>query len=114
MRAVMAGSRLFDYYEALDRLSDRLRNSGQRELADRLSDAKSGGSTSGEILSNTGIVLRSLKNDTRDSEILNEATSLLAECDGLWRGMTSPQLSGDLFAVSGGTATGWCILGGLP
>ena len=84
----MAGSRLFDYYDAIDRLCDRLRNSGQRELADRLSDAKSGGSTSGEILSNTGFVLRSLKNDTSRSEILNEATSLLAECDALWQGMT--------------------------
>ena len=84
----MAGSRLFDYYDALDRLTDRLHNSGEHGWADSLSDAKLGGSTSGEILSNTGVILRSLKNESRDSEILSDVSGLLADCDAVWNGDT--------------------------
>jgi hypothetical protein len=51
---------LFVYYEGIDALSEHLASVGGRDWAEALTNAKRGGSTSGEILSNTGVVLRDL------------------------------------------------------
>jgi hypothetical protein len=56
----MAQTPLSSYYEGIEALSDRLFSAGALDWAEALTAAMRSGSTSGEILSNTGVVLRNL------------------------------------------------------
>jgi len=49
-----------NYYEHLEVLRRRLREVGEREVANELLQAERGGMTSGEILSNTAVILQRL------------------------------------------------------
>ena len=78
-------SRLYEYYDAIDDFCIRLRARHLDAWADQLTSAKSGGSTSGEILSTTGAALRALVDQETDPDLRDEASRLLSECDVLWR-----------------------------
>jgi hypothetical protein len=49
-----------NYYEQIAALRRRLTEAGQPEIADELLQAERGGTTSSEILSETGVILRRL------------------------------------------------------
>lgn len=77
---------LFAYYEGIDTLSEHLASVGAHAWAEALTNAKRGGSTSGEILSNTGVVLRDLaeSEDVRRYQVEGEVARLQSECKTLW------------------------------
>jgi hypothetical protein len=76
---------LLDYYRDLDVLCARLASAGLVEPAAQLSDAKAGGSTSGEILSTTGAILRQLQKTVKDPSLNDEIDRLLSIVQDLWR-----------------------------
>ncbi len=82
----MSQSALFAYYDGIGRLSDRLAREGAHDWSEALTRAVRGGSTSGEILSRTGVVLRDLAKspDVRRYSIEAEVARLRAECKALW------------------------------
>ena len=84
----VALSPLFAYYEGIDRLSDQLTAVGAHDWADALTRAIRGGFTSGEILSNAGVVLRDLARspDVERYNVEEEVTRLQGECRALWDG----------------------------
>jgi len=80
-------SPLDEYYEGIDRLSDHLALAGATVWAETLTAAKRGGSTFGEILSNTGVVLRGLAEDPAlvvGADVKDEIGRLQRECQTLW------------------------------
>jgi hypothetical protein len=52
---------LFEFYGTIADLADRLRLIGRGDDGKALNDAVRGGSTSGEILTNVGVVLRDMR-----------------------------------------------------
>lgn len=84
----MASSPLFAYYEGIDRLSEQLASEGAHQWAEALTTAIRGGSTSGEILSNTGVVLRDLAQspDVGRYNVDEEVARLERDCQALWEG----------------------------
>ncbi len=79
---------LYAYYEGIEALSDRLVTAGALDWAEALTAAMRSGSTSGEILSNTGVVLRNLAEspDLMRCRIEEEVARLQIECEHLWNG----------------------------
>jgi len=49
-----------NYYEQIEALRSRLTEAGQPDIADALLQAERGGTTSSEILAETGVILRRL------------------------------------------------------
>lgn|GEM_PF-6899689 len=86
----MAQTRLFTYYEGIETLGHRLPLVGAQDWAEALTAAIRGGSTSGEILSNTGAILRDLaeSTDAGSYNVEEEVTRLQTECHSLWNGDT--------------------------
>ncbi len=76
------------YYEGIEALSDRLFSAGALDWAEALTAAMRDGSTSGEILSNTGVVLRNLAESPELGRCkVEEAVARLeTECQSLWNG----------------------------
>ena len=77
---------LWDYYDGVDELCEHLRQAGAYSWAESIAHAKLGGCTFGEILSNTGALIRSLAQspDADVYGVAGEAGRLLADCDRLW------------------------------
>jgi hypothetical protein len=75
---------LREYYDGIDQLCGQLRQGGAEQWAEALANAKAGGATSGEILSHTGALLRSLSESSEASPVANEVAHLRTECDALW------------------------------
>jgi hypothetical protein len=86
----MAQSPLSSYYEGIEALSDRLFSAGALDWAEALTAAMRSGSTSGEILSNTRLVLRNLaeSTDVERCKVEEEVARLEVECQSLWRDET--------------------------
>lgn len=84
----MTQTRLSAYYQGIEALSDRLFSAGALDWAEALTAAMRGGSTSGEILSNTGVVLRNLAEspDLERCKVEEEVARLRIECESLWNG----------------------------
>jgi hypothetical protein len=79
---------LSTFYEGIEALSDRLFSAGALDWAEALTAAKRGGSTSGEILSSIGIVLRNLAEspELRRCQVEEEVARLQVECESLCNG----------------------------
>ena len=77
---------LYAFYEGIDTLSEHLASAGAHDWAEALTNAIRVGSTSGEILSNAGVVLRDLaeSEDVRRFQVEGEVARLQSECKTLW------------------------------
>ena len=84
----MAETPLFTYYEEIEALIQRLSSVGAEDWAESLTTALRGGTTSGEILSSTGVVLRDLAEspDARHYKVEDEVIRLQTECHSLLDG----------------------------
>lgn len=77
---------LDQYYEGIGNLSNSLALAGARDQATQLMNALRSGSTFGECLSNTGVVLRLLVNDPAitNAGFTDEVGRLQDQCKVLW------------------------------
>ena len=77
---------LDDYYEGIATLSESLALAEAREQAAELTNALRSGSTFGECLSNTGVVLRVLVKDSAvtTAGFTDEVRRLQDQCKVLW------------------------------
>ena len=78
-----------NYYARLEGLRERLVATGHGHWAIELLNAERAASTSGEALSNTGVVLKRLLDSTDSyvSDFRNEAQSIYDEGGAIWDGM---------------------------
>jgi hypothetical protein len=78
---------LSTYYDGIQALSDRLFSAGALDWAEALTAAMKDGATPGEILSNTGVVLRNLAEspELRRSKVEEEVARLQVERESLWQ-----------------------------
>jgi hypothetical protein len=76
------------YYSRLEHLRGRLLAVGQDKWAVELLAAERSASTSGEALSNTGVVLRRLldSDEPNLSDVRDEAASIEEEGHAIWEG----------------------------
>jgi hypothetical protein len=77
---------LDEYYEGVGNLSDSLALGGAKDQAAELMNALRSGSTFGECLSNTGVVLQVLVDDPAVSTagVTDEVRRLQDQCKALW------------------------------
>jgi hypothetical protein len=74
------------YYERLEWLRDKLADDGEATWSRRLLEAERGAATSGEALSNTGVVLREILADgsVKNEEVRQAIRATLEEAAQLW------------------------------
>lgn len=77
---------LDEYYDGVDHLSDSLAIAGAGDQAADLMNALRSGSTFGECLSNTGVVLRVLVSDpaVTTAGLTDDVRRLQDQCKALW------------------------------
>jgi hypothetical protein len=83
MNGLIAG-----YYDRLELLRDELAANGLEDWSRELLSAERSACTSGEVISNTGVVLRRLgrSSDLTDTGLRERVESAIAQGARIWRG----------------------------